>query len=169
MHELLKEFISKKEQEKRDSLDKEKNEFLLSSGLCEKEYSEKDTWDEEYRHIEWDEKEQKRKYYKNIPIEITDSEYQQLKELCEIKNEKKEIYETNNIATALTVIAWIVMICGFIAGIALGNVEVNRLYSSYKEFSFAVALTYWAIALISGVLMLGLAEVIKLLNEIKNK
>ena len=56
-------------------------------------------------------------------------------------------------------------IIGFIAGIVLG-VEAADLY---EDFAFSVAFVYWATALISGTLFLGFAEIIKLLNDIKNK
>ena len=89
-----------------------------------------------------------------------------------IKEVIEKTTENNPIATALTVIAWIVFIGGFIAGIALGTVEVERgYYYTYTdtEFSFAVAFVYWCVSLISGTMFLGFAEIIKLLDVIKKK
>ena len=65
--------------------------------------------------------------------------------------------------------AWIIFIGGLIAGIVLGNVDVSYSYYTYKEFSFAIALTYWAISFISGMVFLGFAEIIQLLSDIKEK
>ncbi|MBQ7953221.1 MAG: hypothetical protein IJ332_00550 [Clostridia bacterium] len=108
------------------------------------------------------------KYYKKVPVEITDEEYQEVKKY----SKQDDTLEINPIATALTCIAWVVFIGGFIAGIALGNVEVVKgSYYTYTdtEFSFAIAFTYWCVALISGTMFLGFAEIIKLLNSIKKK
>lgn len=66
-------------------------------------------------------------------------------------------------------IAWIVYVAGFIVGIVQGNVEVQGTFNNRTEFSFVITLTYWSIALISGTMFLGFAEIIKLLNKIKNK
>ena len=85
----------------------------------------------------------------------------------------RELKEGNRIATALTIIAWVIFVGGFIAGIALGHVEVTMHNEAdiwtEKKFSFAVALVYWAVSLISGIMTLGFAEIIKLLEEIKRK
>ena len=128
----------------------------------ESEYSE------EFSSSEWDSDNSTIKYYKEVPIEITDEEYQEVKKY----SKKDDTSEINPIATALTVIAWVVFIGGFIAGIALGNVEVVKgSYYTYTdtEFSFAIAFTYWCVALISGTMFLGFAEIIKLLDAIKKK
>lgn len=168
MHQLLSDYIIKKEKEQKALLDKEKEKLLLSEGLFEKVYSDKDYYDPEYPESEWDNENQSAKYFKKVPIEITDSEYEILKNFS--KSEEKK--ENNAVALALKVIAWIIMIGGFIAGIVLGNVEVTKgYYYTYTdtEFSFTIALTYWAVSLISGIFILGFSEIIKLLNAIKNK
>lgn len=166
MHELLNAFIIKKENEKKEKKEQEKNRLLLSKGLFEKVYSESDNYDANYPFSDW--KDGKTYYYKKSPIEITDSEYEKLKELCESDEQKEE--ESNAVASTLQVIATLIFIGGFIAGIALGFVEVTKgNYFTYTttEFSFPVALTYWAASFISGMLFIGFAEVIKLLNSIK--
>ena len=59
----------------------------------------------------------------------------------------RELKEGNRIATALTIIAWVIFVGGFIAGIALGNVEVTMHNEAdiwtEEKFSFAVAFGYW--------------------------
>lgn len=80
--------------------------------------------------------------------------------------------KVNPVATALTIIAWVIFIVGFVAGIVLGNEEVvHGTYHTYTttEFSFAVALIYWCVSLVSGTTFLGFAEIIKLLDAIKKK
>ncbi len=161
MHELLKEYISKKEAEKNKKIEKEKNEYLILHGLYEKVYAETDVYDPSYAFEEIDEDTKTYKRFNKVPIEISDSEYKYLLELDEPK-------KTNTIASILTVIAWITFIGGFIAGIVLGRVEADSYYS-YTEFSFAVALIYWGVSFLSGISILAFAEIIKLLNDIKNK
>lgn len=165
MHELLKEYISKIENEQREKLNREKNDFLLSKGLYEKEYSENNSSSLDYPCQEWDNEKYINRYFKRVPIEVSDEEYYKLLELSKTK---EDIKETNTMANILTAIAWIIFIAGFIAGIALGNVETG-VYYTHTEFSFAVALIYWAVSFISGIFILGFAEIIKLLNDIKNK
>ena len=132
-------------------------------------YSEKNTYDPEFPFDEWNSNTQKHNYYKKVPIEITDSEYEQLLKFCKTENKANK---TNTVATVLTAIAWIIFIGGFVSGIVLGNVEVTKgvIYTyTDTEFSFTIAFTYWAISFISGFFILGFAEIIKLLNDIKNK
>lgn len=83
---------------------------------------------------------------------------------------KEEIIkEKNIIATIIKVIAFIVYIGGFFAGLTFGyQTNTFNSYSSH-DFSFTVALTYWAISFISGTFILGFSEIINLLNDIKNK
>ncbi len=72
----------------------------------------------------------------------------------------------NGVAKALRILAWIVFIGGAIMGIILGNVENSYGYTS---FNIAVAIIYWVAAFISGMMFIGFAEIIKLLEDIKNK
>ena len=169
MNEKLQEFLDKKRKEESNKARKEKISTLVALGLYDKVYSQDNIYCEEYNFFEWDEEENRNKYYKIVPIEITDEEYEEVKKY----RRKEVIREENTIATILTVIAWIVFIGGFFAGVVLGPTEVYKeVYGEYKvetEFSFAVAFVYWAIAFISGTMFLGFAEIIKLLNDIKNK
>lgn len=125
-------------------------------------------YNQEYPFYEWDHTCSINRYYKKTLLEVTDEEYEEIK-----KYSQKRYTSTNNpVATALTVIAWIVFIGGFIIGIASANVEVIKgVYYTYTttEFSLTIALTYWCIALISGTFLLGFAEIIKLLDDIKKK
>ena len=69
--------------------------------------------------------------------------------------------EGNGVASLLTFCAVVVYIGAFIIGIVLGKV--------LGKFSFSVAVVYWAAGFLSGSMMLGIAEIIKLLQEIKNR
>ena len=157
MHEMVKEFLDAKKDAENKEYQAEKESVLIDLGLYKKEYAPNNKWSEEYEWHEFDTDEQVYKYYKIIPIEITDEEYQEVKKY--IKNDS--VKASNPVANAITVIAWIEFIAGFIAGIILGNAG--------EEFSLEIALIYWGISLISGIMFLGFAEIIKLLQAIKNK
>ena len=104
-------------------------------------------------------------YYKLQPIEVTDEEYLKIKEIYD--NKQKQAHSSSNgtnsngVATALNIIALIIFILGFIAGIALGIAE--------RKFSFTTLITCWVSAFVSGMIFLGFAEIIKLLNDIKHQ
>ena len=165
MHEKLVEFLNDKKDLEIKKYEKKKRETLIDLGLYEKVYSPDNEYSNEFCLSEWDDTIQANKYYKNVPIEITDEEYQEVKKYSKIEDEP-----TNNpVAVALTIIAWVIFIGGFIAGIALGTVEIEKGYNTYTEFSVAIAFVYWCVALISGTIFLGFAEIIKLLDAIKKK
>ncbi len=167
MNEKVKGFLNEKAAEERKKYEEEKKKKVLELGLCEKVYSEDGAYSTEFPYSEYDRVTLKTKWYKREPISITDEEYEEIRKYSKVEKENENI-----IAQALEVIAWVIFIGGVIAGIILGNVEVLKgTYYQYTdtEFSFAVAFTYWCIALISGTMFLGFAEIIKLLEDIKNK
>ena len=67
----------------------------------------------------------------------------------------------NNTASLLTAIAILEFIAALIVGIVLGK--------DSWEFSWGTALICWGVGFISGMLTIGLAEVIKLLQMIADK
>lgn len=87
-----------------------------------------------------------------------------LDESGRIKSNEKRTGE-NGYATALRVIAVVIFLGGFVTGLEIGNVPIPG-YSAPTGFSFTIAIPYWAIAIISGTLLLGFAEIISLLQKI---
>ena len=65
----------------------------------------------------------------------------------------------NAVGKALRILAWITMICGLILGFTFGK-------DAYGEFSFGAALLYWVAGVVTGILQLGFAEIIRLLQTI---
>lgn len=68
----------------------------------------------------------------------------------------------NTISSVLKVIAWIILIVGFIVGIVLGR-------DQFDDFSFGLALSYW---ITYGIAFLGIysvAEIIQILHDIREK
>ncbi len=147
MHEKVASFLTQKQAEETIR----KNKHLVDLGLYEKVYSNSTTYSDEFPYPEEDEKGAIINYYKKVAIDITDEEYAEIKKHSFAYSPHK-----NAIAIALTVIAWIIYIVGFISGIIITS-------------NASAALTYWFGSLISGTTFLGFAEIIKLLNDIKNK
>ena len=155
MHEKLEEFISKKQAQETRKTAEQKNKLLMDWGLCEKIYSPDNRKSPKYPESEFDAN-GKLLRYKIEPINITNDEYELLKKY--ISNDKKR---NTPIAIALDVIAYLIFIAGFIAGITFGG-------TGY-EFNIGIAVIIWCGTLVSGILVLAVAEIIRLLTEIKNK
>ncbi len=79
-------------------------------------------------------------------------------------SEDNDTQHTNSIAIAIRVIAVLTYICGFITGIVLGD-----NLSSYYSYNWTAAIICWIASIIIGTFILGFSEIIKLLDEIKNK
>lgn len=106
---------------------------------------------------------------------MSDSEYAEIlkyqKDTSGTNNDQTVSY-TNSLSTAFKALAWIIFIGGFISGIVFGRVEVTKgYYYTYTEteFSFTLALIYWAASFIGGMFFLGFSEIIRLLTDIKHK
>ncbi len=163
MNPMVQEYLEKLAAKKQEVYRQQKDEFLLSQGLCQKVWANEHYYTDEFSQSEWDEQTQSYKFFKTIPIEVTDSEYEQMLAIYRSANvEKKET--SNGVATALTVIAVFVFIAGFIVGLVLGNET-----GSHSDFAFDVAFLYWLLSFVGGVFILGFAEIIKLLQKISNK
>lgn len=166
MHELLKKYIENKEIQKREKLEKEKKQFLLDRNLVEKNYSPDNKYSDDYPYYDYDEELKDYRYYNESEISITDEEY----ELLRSYEDEEKCNGNNAIAFALKVIACIIFVCGFIGGFVWGTQEIS-LGSHYSktEFSFTIALTCWLTSFVSGIFVLGFAEVISLLQRILQK
>ena len=155
MNERVKEFLSAKEEEKKKWHDEEKYKILTEAGLFDKICVENDPNDDEI-FTEYDPENQCQSYYKMIPIDVTDEEYEEIKKVSK-EMIKCEEPKSNVIATILKVVGIIIFILGFISGLVIG------------ENSFALTFAFWVASFINGMMFLSLAEIISLLNDIKNK
>lgn len=160
MHEKVRAYLEyQKSKSTKESIE-QKEAFLIELGLFEKEYNPNDYFDSKYPRFDSD----LEKYYRHVPIEVSDEEYEEIKKYASIKDDSSIQVDskTNVIATILRVFAWMTCLCGFILGVIAGKV------SSY-EFSFSAALTLWIEAFVQGTMLYGFAEIIKLLQELKDK
>lgn len=146
---------------------KARHDFLMREGLTERQYSPYTHYTEEFPECQYDSKTDVTVYYRNVPIAVTEEEFWRLREASKYgKTEKEET--SNGVSIALKVIAWIIFVGGFIIGLVLGA-EGGSSYGSRNEFDFVAAVSSWATAFVSGIIFLGFAEIIKLLNDIKNR
>ena len=132
-------------------------------GLFEKVYSPENKYSEEFNCYDWDKNNSKYEYYKKVPIEITDEEYEEIKKYSKPTEDVilKHFNKNNTIATILTIIAWVVYVSGLIAGFVLG-------VDSWGDPTILM-LVYWIASFVVGTVYLGFAEIIKILTEIRNK
>ena len=97
-------------------------------------------------------------YYKEVPISISDEDYEELVKL-EKNSPAKSIKNTKNgIATAITIFSYFVILISAIVGLIL--------VSSVKENGWLLMIYFWAGGALSGTLLLGFAEVINLLQKL---
>ena len=163
MHPKIDDFLCAKALEEIKNEEEKKNSLLIELGLYEKAYVPDDEQNDEYTYCEYDEANSVNRYFKKVPIEVTDEEYEQIKKYA--VQEKKDTSILSNgqniFATLLTAVAWIIYISGFICGTVLG---VDR----YGDPTFMI-LVYWIAGFVIGTVYYAFAEIIRLLSEIKNK
>lgn len=166
MNQKVQNFINQQKIQLENNKNMEKAKVLNDLGLYDKEYSENPAWSEEYPDYEYDQVTQQGKYFRKIPISVTDEEYAEILKYSNIDNTQIESDDvktnSNTIATIFSVIAVFIFILGLFLGIVLGDAI------GYK-FSIGVALICWGSGFVGGMLMLGFAEIIKLLTAIKDK
>lgn len=151
MSMTVKEFIERKEAQVKEDIDKQRKDMLISLGLFEKVYSDKEGLSSEYPYTDDNDKN-----YKIVALDVTDNEYIKILELSKQENDKE-----NKIGNLLIAIAWTIYCIGFMAGIISGG--------SGDEFSVIIMFEYWVSSFISGTLFISFAEVIKLLHKISLK
>ena len=161
MHEKVQQYVAARKADELKEYVDEKRKFLLNNELYEKVYYDGDGDIADFPFSEWDSDLSAQRHYKRIPLEVSDEEYEEMKKYTPKSNPQEELEDHNPIATVLLVVALIIFGSFFILGIILG---VDR-----RGDLTIMAPIYWGCGLITGVFYLGLAEIIKLLTQIKNK
>lgn len=148
MQNKAKEFIINnriKEQQERDR-------ELIKLGFYEVEYPTENVYSNEYPEM------LDGIYYKKVPCEVTDDEYNEILRLHSTKR------RSNKIALLLECFAYLIYVGGFL----IGTISASQAFG-YGDFSIAVAFSSWMTFFIFGTLILGFAEIIKLLDKISKK
>lgn len=182
MSEIIEKYIQQKEAELAAKHQAKRNEHLIALGLYEKEYAP-DKVDSEGNVTNLPSKEypfydpEVKKAYRRVAPTVSDEEYKRICELEEaLKKETvivpvKEHEIDNAIAKSLSAVGWFFIIGGIIAGFIAGikTETVVSYFSKNADFQWTVAITYWVVSFVSGILMLGVAEIINLLERINAK
>ena len=187
---LLKQAEDEMKREQRERIEKEKQLFLLEHGIYKIAYSPAKVWTQEYPESTYDPITGKYTYYKHVFPEISDEEFEKLKELQEktemskeelarFKKSRQETKSEHSVNTSdnsdntpliYKVLIWIAtgtFVVGVIAAFAILFTWLDDYaLSDYALEAFFVCLNA---SFIEGALFWGFAEVIKLLNDIKNK
>lgn len=150
MSEILKEFIEKKEAERKAVREKERNDVLIELGLFKKVYSESDGWSSEYPYRDDSNCD---KYFAREVLDISDEDYARILELT-----KPKVKNNNKMVNVLTIMAVIIFVVGFMIGLIGG--------SAHYEFEFVTAMYIWVISFFCGLSFLVYAEIIKILHNI---
>ncbi len=166
MDDRVRAYIEKKRKEQHiateQSTNRDKNFNLIKWGLYDKVFAPDEKQSSEYPYSSWDKEKKKDVYYKMVPFEVTDEEYAEL--LALHKNEAdKTKNKDNGVEKALRYIGIICLVVSIIGGLGYGVQE-----EEFKWF-LIIMLSFVSSGIISWALFTGFAEVIRLLEEIKNK
>lgn len=154
MNPKLSDYFAQKRLEEKQARDA----LLISQGLYEKVYAPNNEWSDEYPENEYDQEQQIIRYFKKVAIEVTDEEYEQVKKYALKATEF--LPKPNVIAKILLGVGICVYGLGFIGGMQL---------QSAAEELLSLAIIVWAIAAVGGTILLGLSEIVKLLQNIRDK
>lgn len=163
MDPLVQEYLRRKIAERDAKKSEDRKEVLIEEGLYRKQFAPKGLYSEEYPDQIYDEQEQAYKYYKKIPVVVTDEEYAAIMKLRGISDEPEENSDEpkkNAISVIFKVMGIITFIGGFITGIYFGD-------AAGYDFSVGVMLEVWAAFFASGMIFLGFAEIIQILDDLK--
>lgn len=177
MNQEVLDFIKLKDQEYAALKAEEKRAFMDKAGIWKKVFEDADDQaangeKQEYPYGEYDGDKWKR--YRRVYPELTEEEFAAMKQaqdrVDEAKHDEKEEKSSGSsgLATFLKVLAFVLFIGAFIAGIALANKEVSvGTYYTHteKKFDLGTAIIYWGIGLFSGSVMLGFASIVENLNH----
>lgn len=137
-------------------IEKRKRDFLVEEGLFDKIYEPEEAGHDvdEYPHSENNNGLNHTRYYKIVPYDVTDEEFDTLLRLHSVsKKSKDKDGQTSGYATFMIIVAVIIYIAGLIAGFMMGRAHFG--------FSSEVAVIYWIIAFAAGSLFIGIAGIIK--------
>ena len=152
MNEQVSAYLAKKKSAAAGVPQADREALLIHEGLTTRVYSDYADPENGFTQYEWNGPTQKTRYYKDVAIDVSDEEFEAIKEASGVV----PLAHKNKVSIAMKYIAIVIYVVGAIAGIA-------AIASGMLP---AVALAYWGGAIAFGSLFLALAEIIKLLKEI---
>ena len=172
MNGFLEVYLNRKKAAKNAAETRIKHNILIEEGLYTKVYAPENATDEELKEYQYYDT----AYYKCVPIEVTDEEFEEVLKYRKISDNVEENLREieqddepdnyNGVAICFIVFAVLTFVGGFILGIVMG---VAGAYGSDSDFNFGLAIVYWVASFVSGMMFIAIAEVLKLLTAIKNK
>lgn len=156
MNRIAQEYINKqKEIAERKKLEKRKD-FLEEIELYERIYSDNTKYTDEYPVKDTNEdSEHYGKFYKEIPIELTDEEYEEVLNAYKLNHGK--VSSDDTVAMLLfSISVFIYIVGGLLALISFGAGAITGISTLAAVF-------------VGGTSFLGFSRIIALLNDIKNK
>lgn len=100
--------------------------------------------------------------YESVRALLYDLEhFDEIEEEKEMRKTRKIKIKANPVALALLLLALVIYVAGFIFGI---GISVNKT----GEVNYALAGIYWFLTFALGTIVMGMSQIIKLLNDIRN-
>jgi vacuolar-type H+-ATPase subunit I/STV1 len=78
----------------------------------------------------------------------------------------EDSFKGNYVGVIIKIIGFLVIIAGIISGIIQG-IQIGNMLTG--QFNFSVALYWWTCSIVAGILIVGVAEIIHLLDAIHKK
>lgn len=100
------------------------------------------------------------RFYRKQPIDVTDEEFEKIRKCLPATASKN-----NYLAVVISITAYVIMVIGFLTGTIAGY----ELSGFGSDFNISLALMIWGVSAISGISLLWFAEILKLLQSIKNQ
>ena len=155
MNDKVEEYLNKKRKEYEDARAKK----LIDLGICDRVYAPSSGFTtNEYPYAEYDQKTYTNRYYKLIPCQITDEEYEEI-----MKYSNTSEVKINSAFITFKIAAAIIWLFGLFGGIGTG-----MIFADY-EFSWISAFSVWIGTFIFGLQIFGMGKIIELLSDIKYK
>lgn len=148
MQKEVEEFLQGVQEEEK----RRREELLMRAHIAKKEYSDEEG--EEYPYYD----NEKEKYYKEVPLEVSDEEWDALKEHLEGVDTEEKNADGSNISTLSRIFVVASLLCYVVAAIVC---------SAMKEpvFAFVILLCGVLNTVVFGGILSGIASVIKAQNQ----
>lgn len=164
MHEMVQEYLNNTNAKRL----KDRNDILIEEGLFTKAYGPESM---QYASDTFPFFEQtpdgRLRFYQKIAVPVTDEEFEQIlqakKELKNKPDNSQKRVET--VAIVLYIIAAILFVIGFFAGISSGT-DAGK---SSSDFNWGLAAIVWGSSFVSGMFFVALGKIIDLLSSINSK
>lgn len=137
MNEIVKNFIEEARVKERKAYEDERDQLLISLGLVNtvREYTDRHA----PNFLDWDDQEKKFYHSKQIPITITDEEYEEIKKIVKQSTSKKEI-PTGRVEKRLRKLNDIILVVFILVALVLIMIAFSEADASFILLSILLLL-----------------------------